>query len=84
MPPTRKDNVAWKEEFLAEHPEWSIFYSLTDKCHKAVRESTGTRLMHWDLGQLMADVEAATEATEGKQQEAAEQAVSEAHGSNRY
>lgn len=60
--PEWTDNVARKEDFLAMHPEWSVFYSDRDKAHKAVRESTGTRLMHWDLGLLMADVEAATEA----------------------
>jgi hypothetical protein len=62
MPQMPRDNVRWREDFLAEHPEWSIFYSNRDKCHKAVRESTGTRLMHWDLGLLMAEVENATEA----------------------
>lgn len=48
-----QDNVLRKEEFLAAHGDWQVYYVAAERRHRAVREATNTVLHNHDLGHLL-------------------------------
>lgn len=59
------DNVKRKEEFLAEHPEWSIGYVKSEGYYLATRDEPNTVITDYRLECLLDRVERATTAAVG-------------------
>lgn len=55
------DQVARKEKFVADHPEWSIAYVRSAGYFEAVRDEPNTVITDYDLCALLDRVERATE-----------------------